>query len=283
MADGRGPNDHAVWGARSHRFFDGLQPTLNIAHRGGACLYPENTVLAFDHAVRSHGAHMIETDVHLTADGEVVVIHDDRLERTTNGTGEVAQWTWAELAKLDAGYYFQRLDEADYVYRDQNLRIPRLSDVLAQFPNQTFNIDLKANNPELVTSFVQVIRRHDASHRVCVGSEHDAIGQRLLEALPDAIHFFPRAALIECMTALMGNEPLNEAWLYRVVDVPLTYAGIQLVTPHILERAESAGLWVNVWTIDDEPTMMHLLELKVGGIMTDRPDRLNALLKAAVS
>ena len=86
------------------------------------------------------------------------------------------------------------------------------------------------------------IKAHDATERVCVGSEFDGIAELLVVALPDAIHFFPRAALIQCMMALMSGAPAVEGVPYKVLDIPMAYAGVNLVAPHILQRAEAAGL-----------------------------------------
>ena len=103
-----------------------------IAHRGGSKLRPENTIAAFDHACQI-GADALECDVHLSRDGEVVVIHDFTLERTTDATGPVDGLTAAELARLDAGFRFQ--PEQDYPYRGRGCGVPRLAELLGRYPS----------------------------------------------------------------------------------------------------------------------------------------------------
>ena len=117
----------------THAFLEGLRPTLHIAHRGGATLAPENTVAAFDAAVGRWRTEMLEIDVRPTADGEIVVFHDDVLDRCTDGTGPVEALTWSELQTLDAGH-------AHPDFRGQGVRVPRLDEVLDRFPTLRFNI-----------------------------------------------------------------------------------------------------------------------------------------------
>ena len=258
-------------------FFSGLQPTLNIAHRGGACLYPENTIHAFRQSIETHGAHMIETDVHMTADEEVVVFHDERLERTTNGRGFIRDSSWFDVKTLDAGYRFSPNDDGAYPFRSCGHHIPRFEDVLTQFPDAKFNVDLKARDPRLVTEVAKIIKSMAAESRVCVGSKYDEIGEYLVDALPESVHFYPKQALMECMGAIMGGlRPADSP--YTILDIPFRYQGLELVSPDMLDLTNAAGLWVNVWTVDEEPEMLRLVKMGVGGIMTDRPDRLTAVL-----
>src|SRR5512142_834438 len=109
-------------------------PPLLVAHRGGAGLAPENTLPAFLSARDDWGADMIELDIHLTADGQVVVIHDPVVDRTTDGSGPVAAKTLAELRELDAGYRFTTTEHS-YPFRRQGVRIPLLAEVLEALPD----------------------------------------------------------------------------------------------------------------------------------------------------
>ena len=260
-------------------FFADLRPTVNIAHRGGAALYPENTLQAFDAALNQNGAHMIETDVHLTGDGEVVVFHDRTLARTTNGNGRLEQMSWAKLSQLDAGYQFTPDDGQRYPFRGQGYGISRLSDVLDAFPCARFNIDLKLETPRLVEAVAHIVVDQRAQHRVCLGSEFDSVAALLATALPEVVLFFPKIALMECMMAIMNGDAAPLHADYQVLEIPLSYAGVELVTDELLERTLRAGYWVNVWTINDQETMAKLIQMGVGGIMTDHPDRLDTLLR----
>lgn len=252
-----------------HPFFAGLAPTLHIAHRGGAARYPENTAYAFRQAVSRHQTQMIETDVHRTADGVIVVHHDALLDRCTDATGPIAARTWAELRSVNAAARWPDLPPEP---------IPTLEGVLREHPSLRFNVELKADDPALVTDFVALIRALDATSRVCCGSELDAVGAALLAAFPEGCHFLPRGPLTQWIMAVHSGGVPPPTPGYQVLDMPLEYQGVELVTPALVAAAARAGLWVNVWTVDEVPQMERLRDLGVGGIMTDRPGRLRAVL-----
>src|SRR5579864_6919321 len=117
-----------------------LDRVVAIAHRGGSRLRPENTLAAFDHAL-TLGVDGLECDVHLSSDGEVVVIHDDRLDRTTNASGPVAARTAADLGRLDAGFRFD--EAAGFPYRGCGIGVPRLADLLDRAASVPLIIEIK--------------------------------------------------------------------------------------------------------------------------------------------
>lgn len=260
----------------TNSFLARMSAPLHIAHRGGALVAPENTLFAFRQAVEKYATDMIETDVQRTKDGVVVVFHDDTLDRCTDMKGPINQVTWAELQQADAGYRF-KLDGA-YPERGRGHGVSRLADVLRAFPDLPFNIDVKPQDPVLVDAFVEVVKAEGAVDRVCIGSEHDVQGAALFERLPDALHFYPRDALTAFVMAALMGQPLPQDERYAVLDMPLSYQGTRLITPAFVAAARGAGKWVNVWTIDDEADMRQLVADGVGGIMTDRPDLLRAVL-----
>jgi glycerophosphoryl diester phosphodiesterase len=258
-----------------HPFLRGLWPTLHIAHRGGAALAPENTVAAFRRAVDEFATDMIELDVHVTRDGEVVVAHDDTLDRCTDGEGRLAERSFAELLALDAGYRFTA-DGRTYPYRGVGLRIPRLADVLAEFGGR-LNVELKPTGPGLERPLAEILRRAGALDRACVGSADDETAERIVAALPDACHFYPKHALVETHRAVHAGElPPDPA--YRILDMPLYMGESRLLSGRLMEWARAAGRWINVWTVDEAAEMRRLIGEGVGGIMTDRPDVLRAVL-----
>jgi glycerophosphoryl diester phosphodiesterase len=263
----------------THPFLAGLRPTLHIAHRGGSALAPENTLEAFRRAVEQYRTDMLETDVHLTRDGVVVVSHDPTLDRCTDGAGPIAARTWAELSKLDAGYRFSP-DRRTYPFRGAGVRMVRLVDVLRAWPEQRLNIDLKCADPELIPAFVDVVRGEGAVDRVCAGSEDDDVAARLHAAAPELCLFYPRHALTALVTAIHTHRRPPDDPRYLVLDMPYRLAGLPLVNARFLGVTARMGRWVNVWTVDAEADMRRLVKLGVGGIMTDRPDRLRAVLDA---
>ncbi len=261
-----------------HPFLAGLVPTLHIAHRGGAALAPENTMAAFAMAVHEHRTQMLEIDVQMTSDGALVVCHDPTVQRCTNGSGDIASMSFAEIQSLDAGYRFTRDDGRTFPFRGRGVRIPSLAEALRAFAGMRWNIELKASTPGIEEAFAQLVRRERVADRVCCGSEADEVAACIFAALPEACHFYPGNALAEFVLAVRGGSapPLDER--FTVLDMPLEYLGVRLIDAALLEAARANGRWINVWTVDDEAEMERLVSERVGGIMTDRPDLLRRVL-----
>ena len=265
--------------ALDHPFFEGLRPTLLVAHRGGALIAPENTLMAFRQAVDVHRADMLELDVHATADGVLVVAHDDDVDRCTDGHGPIARLTWAEVSTLDAGHRFER--SGTFPHRGRGVRIPRFVDVLEAFPQTRLNVELKPTALGQEAKLAAMIRDASATHRLCIGSESDEVGARLHDVFPEACHFYPRDALIALVFSLKSGAPPPPEPRYSVLDMPLVWEGTRLVDPPFVAAARALGKWVNVWTVDDEAEMRRCIDEGVGGVMTDRPDVLRAVLDGA--
>jgi glycerophosphoryl diester phosphodiesterase len=253
----------------THPFLQSLRAPLHISHRGGAKLYPENTLYAFERAVRDHRTDLLELDVHASSDGEVIVAHDDTLERCTNGTGPVSALPWAELRQLDAAFHFEAL-------RGQGIRLPLFTEILAAFPTMKLNVEVKTEHA--LDPFVAIVRREGCLDRLCLGSEHDSIAQELARRLPDACLFYPRDALAAFVLPTKAGEPPDDDGRYTVLDMPYRWEGVTLFDADLAQIAATHGKWINVWTIDDEADMRQCLADGVGGLMTDRPDLLRAVL-----
>ena len=159
----------SLFGPRPGRTYLAGAPML-VAHRGGSRLAPENTMAAFRAAVETWEADMLEMDVHLTRDGEVVVIHDDTVDRTTDGVGPVSSFTFAELRRLDAGYRFVD-PEGRPSFRAQGVEVPRFEEVLTAFPRVRMNVEAKET--AVAAPMVDIVRRHRAESRVLVAAEHE--------------------------------------------------------------------------------------------------------------
>jgi len=156
---------------------------LNIAHRGGGRLRPESTLLAFEHAL-SVGADVLEMDLHATADGVIVVIHDTTVDRTTDGSGAVAELDFAELRMLDAGYAFTTDDGQTYPYRGMGVVIPTLDEVLAGFPDSYFLLEIKQHDPPIVDPVLALLAAHEIDDRVVLASFSHATILAVREANP---------------------------------------------------------------------------------------------------
>lgn len=256
-----------------------------FAHRGGALLRPENTILAFDHGM-SLGADGLEFDVHLSRDGVVVVHHDASLERTTNGHGPLAALTADELSRLDAGYHFRLVEgpptpagavpatasqTAEHPFRGLAGGVPRLDEVLRRYPAATCIIELKVNEPELAQRTIDVVRAAGAIDRVALGS----FGLRVLRAarayephvLTGAAREETRLALYKSWVCWPVKHPAYDAF-----QVPETSGSTRVVSPRFVRYAHDAGLAVQVWTVNDEADMRRLLDWGVNAIISDRPD-----------
>ncbi|HEX6820083.1 MAG TPA: glycerophosphodiester phosphodiesterase [Ktedonobacterales bacterium] len=251
---------------------------LFFAHRGGALLRPENTMLAFEHGV-SLGADALELDLQLTRDGELVVIHDFQVDRTTDGTGPIANYTLDELRRLDAGYRFTPDGGKTFPYRGQGVTIPTLRSIFERFPSLRINMDLKESTPEREERLWRLLQEMDAVERVLIGSFDYAPmmrfrtltgGRVATGATRREIFWF----LVRRFTHRLGG--LRPA--FDALQVPETDHGFRIVTPRMIAAAHRLDLDVHVWTIDAPSDMRRLLMWGADGIMSDRPDLLAQVL-----
>ena len=258
---------------------------LVFAHRGGAALRPENTILAFDHGL-SLGADGIELDVRLSRDGLVVVHHDATLERTTDGRGPVAALTAGELARLDAGHWFTPLggppspagsspatarQPALYPFRGLTGGVPTLAEVLRRYPGARFIIELKLNEPALAHGAIDAIRGADAVERSALGS----FGTQVLRAAREYEPRIPTGASRE-----ETRLALYRSWVrwpvarprYREFQVPELSGSTRVVSRRFVKYAHEAGVAVRVWTVNAEADMRRLLDWGVDALISDHPD-----------
>lgn len=243
-------------------------PPLAFAHRGAhgpATGTGENSYEAFAAAV-DLGYRYLETDVHCTADGVVVALHDDTLDRTTDGEGLVAQRAWGEISRLTV---------------DGGGRVPRLDELLADFPGARFNLDCKA--PQTVPDLVRVLREADALDRVCVGSfQHRTVaslrGEFGEELCTAATSREVRLLLAAAAAPRASRRALTFAIGADCVQVPVQEGGTRIITDRFVQTCHDAQVPVHAWTIDDEAEMDVLLDLGVDGLMTDEATTLRDVL-----
>jgi glycerophosphoryl diester phosphodiesterase len=247
---------------------------LLIAHRGGSALMPENTLAAFLDAAQRWRADMIELDVRASADGHCVVIHDATVDRTTNGSGAVAEKTLAELQALDAGYRFTTDGGRTFPMRGQGIRIPTIEEVFAALPE--IRITAESKTADAQAPLFRAIEEYRATDRVIAAGERNAY--RTL------FHTYPgpkSASLEEGLPFLL----MHRAFLARFANVPAdvvqtceVYKGRRILTPRLVRDFHRNGVMVHVWTVNDEDDMNRLLDWGVDGLVTDRPDRLARVL-----
>lgn len=251
---------------------------LFFAHRGGALLRPENTMLAFEHGA-SFGADALELDLQLTRDGELVVIHDFVVDRTTDGTGPVSGYTLDELRRLDAGYRFTTDGGKTFPYRGQGLTIPTLRSVFERFPALRVNMDLKESTPEREERLWGLLQEMDAVDRVMIGSFDYAPMLRFRRLTGGRVA--TGATRREIGWFLMSYHTRRLARVrpaFDALQVPETDHGFRIVTPGMIAAAHRLALDVHVWTIDSPSDMRRLLMWGADGVMSDRPDLLAQVL-----
>jgi glycerophosphoryl diester phosphodiesterase len=247
---------------------------LLIAHRGGAAVAPENTLLAFRQAIQWWGADILEIDVQPTLDGEVVVLHDERVDRTTDGVGAAAQLTLDELRALDAAYRYTPDAGATHPLRGRGISIPTLSEVLTEFPEQRINVEVKDGRAGARVR--EVVLQARAEHRVLIAAGRKA------DRMTVTGHDCPTSAAEEEIRAFYLRHRLHLARFYRpafdAFQLPHRHDGREIPTPRFVHDAHRLNLAVHVWTVDEPRDMKRLLAAGVDGIITDRPDRLARVL-----
>lgn len=244
---------------------------FGVAHRGSRILWPENTMVAFDGAV-GLGFEWLETDLHVTADGVLVCVHDPTLDRTTDSTGLVSEFTARELAQLDAGYH--HAPDEGYPHRGGEVRIPTLEEVVASYPDVRLIVDLKRDG--MVDSLWKLIERHGLHERIVVGSFSDRrlAAFRRLSGGSVAMSTGPGRSVAAFAGALVGRAPR----LADAVQFPVSVGPLRPLTARTIASFHRGGYQAHVWTVNDAATMQRFYDLGVDAVITDRPDILRDVL-----
>jgi glycerophosphoryl diester phosphodiesterase len=242
---------------------------LNIAHRGGGRLRPEATLPAFENAL-AVGADVLEFDLHATADGVIVVIHDDTVDRTTDGTGKVSEMTFTELRMLDAGYKFTTDGGQTFPYRGMGIQIPTVEEVLEAFPDEYYLMEIKQAEPSLVPDLLAILAAHEVGDRVVLASFQQLTIDEVRAADPSVFTAMTAAEMIDFYAA--ASEP------GYVAPTLFVQAPWDLINPELMTAAASLELKVHPWTVNDAPIMHDLIGLGVDGIMTDDPALLDSVI-----
>ena len=261
-----------------HPFFAQATPIV-IGHRGCAGEAPENTLASFERAL-ADGAAVLETDVHITRDGEPVLIHDDEVDRISDGSGRVAEFDLAGLQKLDAAHQFSRDGGRSHPERGRGHRVPSLREALAAFPGARFNLELKEDLPGLVENTLAAVVEAGRCDTTLLTSGDDRVMRSLRaqvarEKRKPALGASPAEVAGFAVSALRGEPPPAGP---MALQVPTEFAGRPLATPAFVAHAHRHGVQVHVWTINEPDEMERLLDLGVDGIVTDFPALLVSVL-----
>lgn len=245
------------------QYYHRKYPVIVMAHRGYSDVAPENTMSAFKKAYQI-GADMVELDVHLSKDGQLIVMHDDTLDRTTNGKGKIGDKTLAELKTLDAGSHFSPAFKGE--------QIPTLDEVLIYAKDKIcVNIEIKAeaveDNPKpgmgIEQKVVQAVKKYGMEQHVIVSS----FSSKALATVKGFDRQIPTGMLI--VTDGLFNQQLDSVGEVMADSV---HEYNKFVSKSEIEKAHKVGIDENPWTEDDPHKMLELINRGVDGLITDRPD-----------
>ncbi|WP_073340419.1 glycerophosphodiester phosphodiesterase [Clostridium grantii] len=237
--------------------------TINYAHRGASGNYPENTMLAFEKAIEM-GATGIETDVQMTKDGELVILHDEQLNRTTNGNGLLKDYSLKEIKKLDAGSWFSQ----DY----SSCTIPTLKEFL-ELTSKTklkINLELKSNiiqYPNIEEKVIDMIYKYNMDNKVILSG-------------------FNHYSMVKCKeissnikTGLLYMSGLYKPETYiKYVVADALHPYFYALNQDIITGIQKSGIMINTFTVNDEKYMKFFASAKVDGIITNYPEKLKIIL-----
>jgi glycerophosphoryl diester phosphodiesterase len=251
-----------------------VEGLVNIAHRGGGLLAPEETLVAYENAV-AVGAGALECDTHATSDGVVVCMHDETVDRTTDGTGAIRDLTFEALRTLDAGYRFTPDDGQTYPWRGAGLVVPTLAEVLAAFPDVRFSVEIKQAEPSIVDAVIADVDANGGRARVVGGSFDDATAAALRAAAPDLETAFSLTETLLFVENAADDDYVPPA---RFLQSPMYLGDTLLVDASFVDGAHALGLAVHPWTVNDTAELEALIALGIDGIFTDDPALLSELL-----
>jgi glycerophosphoryl diester phosphodiesterase len=264
--------------APDHPYYaENLNFPLVIAHQGGDGVWPGETMLAYQNAV-DLGVDVLEMDIHITKDGELILMHDETVDRTTDGTGEIESMTLTDLKKLDAAYDWSPDEGKTFPYRGQGIQVATLEEIFQAFPEMRMTIEIKKTNSPMAKPFCDLIREYNMQDKVLVASFHD---ERLKEFRTECPEVATSSAKNETTVFVLLTKAFLGGFyspIFYSLQVPEESGGITVMTPAFVRAAHARNLAVEPWTINDEETMRKFIEWGVDGIITDRPDILMEVL-----
>jgi len=248
--------------------------TRVIAHQGGDGVWPGDTMYAFEKAVEI-GSDVLEMDAHITRDGRIVLMHDEAVDRTTDGTGLIEDLTLEELKRLDGAYDWSPEDGATFPFRGQGIQVPTLDELFEKFPRMQYVIEIKLTKNPIDRPLCDLIREYSMQDRVMVASFHD-------EAMKNFRAVCPEVATSASRTEVRNYVLLGKAalWGFYIPDFqtiqppwdPEESLGIQIMTERFVRESHAKNIRVEPWTVNDPELMKLYIDWGVDGIITDRPD-----------
>lgn len=243
---------------------------FRIAHRCGRAIYPEDTLFACKKVFKEGIADYLEFDFHLTSDNVPVVIHDDSLDRTTNGTGKISERTWDEIKSLDAAYHFTEDGGKTYPYRNKGIHLDNLESFFKELPDAKLMIEVKPNSEHAADILLDLITKYKFDDKVMMGSFHQNIKDYMYEKRPDLAYYGSEKEITKWV--ILYQIGLSK--LYQLpsdaMAVP-TKLSVFNLDSKLIKTAQASGLKVYVWTINELEEIQKWKDAGIDGVMTDNP------------
>ena len=267
--------------AASKGYYNNIQHPLVIAHQGGDGVWPGDTMYAYENAVKI-GADVLEMDAHITKDSQIVLMHDEKVDRTTDGTGAIENLSLSELKKLDGAYKWSNNDGKTFPYRGQGIEVPTLEELFQKFPQMRYVIEIKLTQNPIDKPLCNLIRKYGMQDKVVIASFHDEAMQNFRKTCPEVATSASRGEVTRFV--LLGKVLLSGlvAPQYQSIQPPYDpkeSKNIPIMTKRFIREAHAKNVKVEPWTVDDPDLMKQYIEWDVDGIMTDRPDLMLEVLK----
>ena len=267
--------------APSTKYYEAVRRPLVIAHQGGDGIWPGDTMFAFEKSVEL-GVDVLEMDAHITKDGQIVLMHDEEVDRTTNGIGLIEEMTLAELKELDAAYGWSNDEGKTFPYRGQAIRVPTLRELFEKCPQMRYVIEIKLTQNPIESPLCELIRDHGMEDRVLVASFHDQAMQNFRAACPEVATSASRTEVRNFV--LLGKAFLSGLIATRYQSIQPPYdpkesLNIPIMTARFIREAHAKNIRVEPWTVNDPELMRQYIQWGVDGIMTDRPDLMIEVLE----
>lgn len=267
--------------APANQYYVNVTRPLVIAHQGGDGIWPGDTMYAFEKAV-GIGVDVLEMDVHITKDGAIVLMHDETVDDTTDGTGRIEDLTLAQLKELDAAYKWSNDDGESFPYRGQGIQVPTLDEIFQEFPQMRYVIEIKLTENPIDKPLCNLIRQFNMQDKVIVASFHDEAMQNFRATCPEVATSGSRGEVTKFV--LLGKIFLSGFVTPQYQSLQPPYdpkesMNIPIMTERFIREAHAKNIRVEPWTVNNPELMRQYIEWGVDGIITDRPDLMVEVLR----
>ena len=255
-------------------YYNIIDRPLVIAHQGGDGVWPGNTMYAFEQAVEI-GADVLEMDAHITRDDQIVLMHDEEVDRTTDGIGVIEEMTVEEIQQLDAAYRWSNDDGKTFPFRGQGIQVPTLEELFLIFPQMRYLIEIKLTQNPIDKPLCDLIRKHNMQDKVVIASFHDEAMKNFRSTCPEVATSASRGEVTAFV--LLGKAFLSGLTVPQYESIQPPYdpqesMNIPIMTERFVREAHAKNIAVEPWTVDNPELMKQYIEWGVDGIITDRPD-----------